>query len=86
MNGQNGESMAQLQQTIKAVVTRGEQYYVAECVEISVVTQGKTLDEVVENLREAVALHLEGEDLAQFNLAPNPALVVTMEVAPAHAA
>jgi len=78
--------MAQLQQTIKAVVTRGDQYYVAECIEISVVTQGRTLDEVVDNLREAVALHLEGEDPAQFGLAPNPALVVTMEVAPANAA
>ena len=53
--------MAQLQKTIKAVVTRGDEYYVAECVEISVVTRGKTLDEVVENLRAAGALHLDGE-------------------------
>ena len=56
-----------LQRTIKAVVVRpGEEWgYVAECVEIPVVTQGATLDEVTENLREAVALHLEGEDLAR---------------------
>jgi predicted RNase H-like HicB family nuclease len=31
---------------------------VAECLEISVVTQGQTLDEVTSNLKEAVELHL----------------------------
>ena len=55
-----------LQRTIKAVIRPGEQSgYVAECVEIPVVTQGGTLDEVTRNLREAVQLHLEGEDLAE---------------------
>jgi len=74
-----------LQHTIKAVVRRGEQYYVAECVEIAVVTQGKTLDDTIKNLREAVELHLQGEDLSELGLAPNPTLIVTMEVEPAYA-
>jgi predicted RNase H-like HicB family nuclease len=78
--------MANLQRTIKAIISKGDSQYVAECVEIGVVTQGKTIDETVVNLREAVALHLEGENLAEFGLAPNPALVITMEVEPAHAA
>ena len=43
-------------------------------------TQGKTLDETMANLQEAVALHLEGEDLADFDLAPNPSLLVTLEM------
>jgi|GEM_PF-1544178 len=43
-------------------VRRGEHQYVAECVELAVVTQGKTVDETLENLKKAVALHLEGED------------------------
>ncbi len=55
-----------LQHTIKAFIRKGEKYYVAECLEIPVVTQGNTLDEVVGNLKEAVALHLEGEDLEQL--------------------
>ena len=75
----------QLQHTIKAVVQRGERAYVAECVEIPVVTQGATLDEVIANLQEAVALHLEGERLADLGLAPNPAVVVTFECEPAYA-
>ena len=78
--------MKSLQHTIKAIVRRGEESgYVAECVEIAVVTQGETLDEVTRNLQEAVALHLEGEDLASLGLADAPTLLVTMEVEPAHA-
>ena len=63
-----------LQHTIKAFIRKGEEYYVAECLEIAVVTQGKTLDETIDNLKEAVALHLENEDLSELGLAPNPTL------------
>jgi predicted RNase H-like HicB family nuclease len=48
-----------------------------------VVTQGKTLDETIANLRQAVALHLEGENPADFDLVPNPSLLVTLELEPA---
>jgi predicted RNase H-like HicB family nuclease len=68
------------QKTIHAFVRRGEARYVAECVEIAVVTQGDTLDETAVNLREAVTLHLEGEDLASLGLAADPILSVTFEL------
>jgi predicted RNase H-like HicB family nuclease len=71
-----------LQHTIKAFITKGEKYYIAECHEIPVVTQGLTLDEAVANLREAVALHLEGEDLEELGFAPSPTLIITMETEP----
>jgi predicted RNase H-like HicB family nuclease len=75
-----------LQRTIKAVIRPGEQSgFVAECLEISVVTQGATLDEVARNLREAVDLHLAGEDLASLGLAPDPTILVTLELTLAHA-
>jgi predicted RNase H-like HicB family nuclease len=75
-----------LQRTIKAVIRPGDESgYVAECLEVPVVTQGRTLDEVTKNLREAVALHLADEDLTSLGLAPNPTVVVTMEILPAHA-
>ena len=69
------------QQTVKAVVYKGESHYVAECMEIAVVTQGETL----ENLREAVGLHLEGEDSATMGLVPHPTILVTMELEPVRA-
>lgn len=50
-----------LQHTIKAIIRPGDQSgYVAGCLEIPVITQGQTLDEVARNLQEAVDLHLVG--------------------------
>ena len=74
-----------LQRTIKAIIRKGDDYYVAECVEIAVVTQGKTLEETLSNLQEAVSLHLEGEDLASLGLVQNPTILVTMKLEPARA-
>jgi predicted RNase H-like HicB family nuclease len=78
--------MAVQRHTIHAVVYPGdERGYIAECLDLSVVTQGNTLDEVAKNLREAVRLHLDGEDLAELRLAPNPTLLLTFEMEPEHA-
>jgi predicted RNase H-like HicB family nuclease len=75
-----------LQQTIKAIVRPGDTSgFVAECVEIAVITQGKTLDETIKNLKEAVSLHLEGENASDFGLRDKPTLVVTMEINPDYA-
>jgi predicted RNase H-like HicB family nuclease len=58
--------------TIHVIIQRDEEAYIAECLELAVVTQGRTLDEVVENLRQALALHVEGEDMATLGLAEHP--------------
>lgn len=42
-----------------AVVTKEEKWYVAHCLELGVVSQGKTIEEAQANLREAVELYLE---------------------------
>lgn len=78
--------MPELSPKVTAIIHSGEQQgYVAECVEISVVTQGNTLDEVVNNLKEAVLLHLEGEDASEFGLITNPSLQITVELQPEYA-
>lgn len=75
-----------LNQHVHANIYLGEQSgYIAECQGIAVVTQGSTLDEVTQNLREAVALYLEDEDPAQFGLVAKPSLVVTFELQPEYA-
>ena len=71
-----------MRRNIKAFVHKDDTHYVAECLEVNVVTQGDTLDETIANLREAVALYLEGEDPAEFDLVSNPSLLVTLEVEP----
>jgi hypothetical protein len=37
-------------------------------------------DETVQNLRDAIHLHLEGEDLVDMGLVPHAPLLVTMEM------
>lgn len=78
--------MIHLQQSIHAIIRLGEESgYVAECLEISVVTQGMTLDEASRNLSEAVSLHLEDENPADFGLVARPSLAVTFELQPEYA-
>jgi predicted RNase H-like HicB family nuclease len=61
-------------------IFRGDQYYVAECLDLPVTTQALTLDELAVNIREAVGLHLEGEDLSALGLAPNPTILASLEL------
>ncbi len=78
--------MAAQRYTIQAVVYPGDESgYVAECLNLAVVTQGQTLDETVQNLREAILLHLEGEDMAQLGLVPQPPVLVSLEMEPVYA-
>ena len=72
--------------TIQAVIYPGDTSgYVAECLNLAVVTQGRTLDDTVQNLREAIQLHLAGEDLRELGLSPHAPLVVTLEMEPVYA-
>ena len=78
--------MATHRYTIQAVIYPGDESgYVAECVNLAVVTQGQTLDETVQNLREAILLHLEGEDMAELGFAPHPPVMVSLEMEPVYA-
>lgn len=70
---------APLRDSVHALVFRGATAFTVECLEVAVVTQGRTLDDAISNLREALALHFDGEDLGAFGLAASPRLVVTFE-------
>jgi predicted RNase H-like HicB family nuclease len=73
-----------LQHTVQAIIRPGDESgYVAECHELRAVTQGATLDEVANNLREVIALALEDEDLAKLGLAAAPVIIATLELEPA---
>ncbi|MDQ7837944.1 MAG: type II toxin-antitoxin system HicB family antitoxin [Thermodesulfobacteriota bacterium] len=69
-----------MKKIIQFHVYKGEKYYIAECIDLPVVTQGKTLDELAVNLKEAVELHLEGENLADYDLAPQPSILANLEI------
>ena len=69
-----------MKKIIQVYIYKGEKYFVAECLDLPVVTQGKTLDELVANLKEAIALQLEGEDLRNFDLAPESSVLANLEI------
>ena len=43
------------------IIKKEEEWFVATCLENNIASQGKTLDEATENLKEAIALHYEDE-------------------------
>jgi len=45
-----------------AVITKEEKWYVALCPELDVASQGKTVEEALSNLKEALELYLIDED------------------------
>ena len=66
---------------IHAEVVACDDWLVAQCREVAVVTQGRTLDETAANLREALAIHLDGEELDRFAPSSGLRLVVRYETA-----
>ena len=51
-----------------AIITKEQNWYVAHCIELGVVSQGKTIEEAKANLKEAVELYIESfgtEDLPE---------------------
>ena len=69
-----------MKRTIQVRIFRGEQQYVAECLDLPVVTEAPTLDQLAANIREAISLHLEGENLAELGFAEDPIILATMEL------
>jgi predicted RNase H-like HicB family nuclease len=63
-------------QTYTAVVHREKKWFVAECPEVGVFSQGKSIEEAVANLKEATELYLE-----EFPPpSPQRALITTFDV------
>lgn len=65
--------------TIHFVVSRSAGFYVAEALELALVTQGRSLDEVLRNVKQAVRLHLDGEDFSELGLSSRPRIAVAYE-------
>jgi predicted RNase H-like HicB family nuclease len=53
------EEITMTTQTLTAVIHKEADWFVADCPEIGTVSQGKTLEEAVANLKEATELYIE---------------------------
>ncbi|MDR3643125.1 MAG: type II toxin-antitoxin system HicB family antitoxin [Candidatus Doudnabacteria bacterium] len=63
------------------IINKEAKWFVARCVELGVVSQGKTIESAQENLKEAVELYLEDMPKAKKYSAKSPAFISTLEVA-----
>ena len=69
-----------MKSVIHFYISKGEKQYVAEGVELAIVTQAKTLDELVKNIHEATELHLEAGTPAEFGLVQSPLISINFEL------
>lgn len=53
------ESELTMTYKVTVIVQRDDDWYVAKCLENSVASQGKTVEEAIDNLKEALELYYE---------------------------
>ena len=58
------------------ILRREEDWFVATCLENNIASQGKTIDEATENLKEAISLYYEDEP-AEKLFFPNDQIYIT---------
>ena len=59
---------------LSAILHKEGDWYVSLCPQLDIASQGKTVEEAVSNLQEAVELYLEDEDI----ILPDTTPIVTM--------
>ena len=72
--------------SIQIRVQPGEQSgYVADCMDLPVVSQGATIDEAMASIREAIELHLADEDPVALGISTTAPMLTTMQLEPLRA-
>lgn len=59
------------------MIQKEENWYVAKCLDNNVASQGKTIEEAMQNLKEALELYAQTEKIEQ----PKKVFITTLEVA-----
>ena len=62
------------------IITQEGKWHVARCIELGVVSQGKTIEESQRNLKEAVELYLEGQPKTKKYFSKTAPLVTSLEL------
>lgn len=58
------------------IIQKEDDWYVAKCIDNNVASQGKSIEEALKNLKEAIELYYEDEE----PIIPKQLLVTTLEV------
>ena len=59
------------------IIQKEENWYVAKCLDNNIASQGKTIEEAMKNLKEALELYMQNEEPVK----PKEIFVTTLEVA-----
>ena len=63
-----------------AIINKEKKWYVSHCVELEVVSQGKTIEDAQKNLKEAVELYLEDNPKVKAGLSKASPLITTIDL------
>ena len=59
------------------IIKQEEEWFVATCLENNIASQGKTIDESIANLKEAIALYYEDEKEEEISSFQNDQIYIT---------
>lgn len=59
------------------IIQKEDEWYVARCIDNNIASQGKTVEESIKNLKEAIELYYENEE----PITPKETYITTLEVA-----
>lgn len=66
---------------VSVVIEREQNWFVAFCPELDIASQGKSIEEAKENLKEAVELYVKHADPAEIDLPKEPPFVSALDIA-----
>jgi len=62
------------------IIIQEGKWYVARCLELGVVSQGRTIEEAQKNLKEAVELYLEDQPRSKRYFSKKALLITSLEL------
>ena len=73
-----------MKQIIQFSISKSDDWYVAEAMDLPIVTQAQTFEDLISNIKEAVEVYLYDEDAKDIGVVKDPSLLVNFEI-PAYA-
>lgn len=73
-----------MKKMIKIEIYHDGEFYCAKCFDFDIFSQGRTLDEVVENIKESVTLYFEDEPSELEGFDRNPSIFSMMDLGEIH--
>ena len=67
---------------VQFTVSQEDDIYTADGINVPIVTEGATFEELPDNIRDAVALYFEGSDPSSLGFGTTPSILTNFEVSP----